>query len=164
MWAPVDENAPGLFVSFPSLKDPANKGKHTAEVVALCNAQAFAPWLHLPAGERPEAYLALKAWVEERMLAQFRRHFPAPAPMLRFHELSTPVARQHFVRSPDGAMYGSEMSAQRLSSDALDVHTPAPGLLLARQDVSGPGIQAACMSGLMAAAAIEPSLLRRLGG
>ena len=162
--APADEDAPGLFVSFPSLKDPANKGKHTAEVVALCDAQAFGRWLHLPAGERPEEYLALKAWVEERLLAQFRRHFPALAPMLRFHELSTPVTQQHFVRSPDGAMYGIEMSAQRLGSDALDVRTPVPGLLLAGQDVSGPGIQAACMSGLLAAAAIEPSLLRRLGG
>jgi all-trans-retinol 13,14-reductase len=162
--APADEDAPGLFVSFPSLKDPANVGKHTAEVVALCDAQAFGPWLHLPAGERPEEYLALKAWIEERMLAQFRRHFPALAPMLRFHELSTPVTQQHFVRSPDGAMVGIEMSARRLGSDALDVRTPVPGLLLAGQDVSGPGIQAACMSGLLAAAAIEPTLLRRLGG
>ena len=162
--APADEDAPGLFVSFPSLKDPANKGKHTAEVLALCDAQAFGPWLHLPVGERPEDYLALKAWVEERLLAQFRRHFPALAPMLRFHELATPVTQQHFVRSPDGAMYGIEMSAKRRGSDALDVRTPVPGLLLAGQDVSGPGIQAACMSGLLAAAAIEPSLLRRLGG
>ena len=162
--APADEDAPGLFVSFPSLKDPANEGKHTAEVLALCDAQAFGPWLHLPVGERPEEYLALKAWVEERLLAQFRRHFPALAPMLRFHELATPVTQQHFVRSPDGAMYGIEMSAQRLGSDALDVRTPVPGLLLAGQDVSGPGIQAACMSGLMAAAAIEPTLLRWLGG
>ena len=162
--APADEDAPGLFVSFPSLKDPANRGKHTAEVVALCDARAFGPWLHLPAAERPKEYLALKARVEERLLAQFRRHFPALAPMLRFHELSTPVTQQHFVRSPDGAMYGIEMSAQRLASDALDVRTPVPGLLLAGQDVSGPGIQAACMSGLLAATAIEPTLLRRLGG
>jgi all-trans-retinol 13,14-reductase len=162
--APADEDAPGLFVSFPSLKDPANKGKHTGEVVALCDARAFAAWLHLPDSERPEDYLALKAWVEERLLAQFRRHFPALAPMLRFHELSTPLTQQHFVRSPDGAMYGIEMSARRLASGALDVRTPVPGLLLAGQDVSGPGIQAACVSGLLAAAAIEPALLRRLGG
>ncbi len=162
--APADEDAPGLFVSFPSLKDPANEGKHTAEVVALCDAQAFGPWLHLPAGARPAQYMALKARVEERLLAQFRRHFPALAPMLEFHELSTPLTQQHFVRSPDGAMYGIEMSAQRLGSDALDVRTPVPGLLLAGQDVSGPGIQAACMSGLLAAAAVEPALLRRLGG
>ena len=96
------------------------------------------------------------------MLAQFRRHFPALAAMLRFHELSTPVTQQHFVRSPDGAMYGLEMSARRLTSRSLDVRTPVPGLLLAGQDVSGAGIQASCMSGLLAAAVIEPSLLRRL--
>jgi all-trans-retinol 13,14-reductase len=161
--APADEDAPGLFVSFPSLKDPACDGKPTGEVIALCDARAFEPWLHLPAGERPQEYLALKAWVEERLLAQFRRHFPALAPMLRFHELSTPVTQQHFVRSPDGAMYGIEMSADRLTSKALDVRTPVPGLLLAGQDVSGAGIQAACVSGVLAAAAIEPSLLGRLG-
>jgi all-trans-retinol 13,14-reductase len=161
---PAVEDAPGLFVSFPSLKDPANAGKHTAEVVALCDVQAFGPWLHLPSGERPEGYAVLKAKIEARVLAQFRRHFPALAPLLRFHELSTPVTQQHFVRTPDGAMYGIEMTARRLESAALDVRTPVPGLLLAGQDVSGPGIQAACMSGLLAAAAIEPTLLRdRLG-
>lgn len=160
--APADEDAPALFVSFPSLKDPAHVGKHTGEVVALCDASSFEPWLHLPAEHRSEEYIALKAWVEDRMLAQFRRHFPALAAMLRFHELSTPVTQQHFVRSPDGAMYGLEMSARRLTSRSLDVRTPVPGLLLAGQDVSGAGIQASCMSGLLAAAVIEPSLLRRL--
>jgi hypothetical protein len=59
---------------------------------------------------------------------------------------------------------GPSDAFQRLASDALNVRTPVPGLLLAGQDVSGPGIQAACMSGLLAAAAIEPTLLRRLGG
>ena len=63
-----------------------------------------------------------------------------------------------------GFAFGIEMSAQRLGTDAFDMRMPVSGLLLAGQDVSGPGIQAACMSGLPAAAAIEPSLLRRLGG
>jgi all-trans-retinol 13,14-reductase len=161
---PADEDAPALFVSFPSLKDPAHVGKHTGEMLAMCDTQTFRPWLHLPRGERPEEYLALKAWVEERMVAQFKRHFPALAPMLRFHELSTPITQKHFVRTFDGAMYGIEMSAKRLGSQALDVRTPVPGLLLAGQDVSGPGVQAACVSGMLAAAPIEPLLLRRMGG
>jgi len=42
------------------------------------------------------------------------------------------------------------------------VRTPVAGLLLAGQDVSGAGVQAAAMSGLMAAAVIEPALLRQL--
>lgn len=155
---PADEDAPGIFVSFPSLKDPGSHGQPTAEVVAVVDATAFAPWLALSDNERPEAYLALKSRVEERLLAQFLRHFPALRPMLRFHELSTPVTQRRYVRSPDGAMYGIEMSAERLTSPALHVRTPLPGLLLAGQDVTSPGVPGAFMGGLLAAASVEPTL------
>ena len=161
---PADEDAPGIFVSFPSLKDPAGQGKPTAEVVAVLDARAFAPWLKLPDNDRPEEYLALKAWVEDRLLTQFLRHFPALRPMLRFHELSTPVTQRCYVRSPDGAMYGIEMSAERMTSPALHVRTPVPGLLLAGQDVVSPGVPGAFMGGLIAAAWVEPSLWTRMRG
>jgi all-trans-retinol 13,14-reductase len=155
---PADDDAPGIFVSFPSLKDPECAGKPTAEVVAAVDAHVFASWLAHADDPRREDYLALKAWIEDRLLSQFLRHFPALAPMLRFHELSTPLTQRHFVRSPEGAMYGIEMSADRLTTPALKVRTPVPGLLLAGQDVIGPGVPAAFMGGLLAAAAIEPSL------
>lgn len=161
---PADEDAPGLFVSFPSLKDPRSGDKPTAEVLALCEAAPFEGWLGRPAGGRPEDYLAFKAWVEARLLTQFGRHFPALAPMIRFHELATPLTQQHYVRAPQGAMYGIVMDAGRLASGALNVRTPVKGLLLAGQDVSGAGVQAAAMSGLMAAAVLEPALLRQLMG
>ena len=60
-------------------------------------------------------------------------------------------------------MYGIEMSVERQGSDALRLRTPVPGLLLAGQDVIGPGVQAAFMGGLMAAATVEPALWRQLG-
>lgn len=160
---PADEDAPSLFVSFPSSKDPAHRGKPTAEIVAPCDARPFARWLHLPPEERPEAYLAFKAWVEERVLAQFGRHFPALAPKVRFHEASTPVTHARFVRTPDGSMYGLEMTGDRLDSPALNIRTPVPGLLLAGQDVLGAGVQPSAISGLLAAAAVDRALLRRLG-
>ena len=59
--------------------------------------------------------------------------------MVRFHELSTPLTQRRYVRSPDGAMYGIEMSAERLTSPALRVCTPVHGLLLAGQDAASPG-------------------------
>ena len=90
--------------------------------------------------------------------------FPALAPMVRFHELSTPLTQRRYVRSPDGAMYGIEMSADRLTTPALRVRTPVRGLLLAGQDVTSPGVAGAFMGGLMAAAALEPALLRQLAG
>lgn len=161
---PAEEDAPGIFVSFPSLKDPAGRGKPTAEVVAVADASAFAPWLELPDNQRPEEYLALKARVEQRLLAQFLRRFPSLQPMVRFHELSTPVTQRRFVRTPEGSMYGIEMSAKRLNSPALHVRTPVAGLLLAGQDVISPGIPGAFMGGLLAAAWVEPSLWGNLHG
>jgi all-trans-retinol 13,14-reductase len=158
---PAYEDAPALYVSFPSLKDP-QAGAPTAEVIALCDAAPFARWMQDDASARSEDYRAFKAWVEERLLAQFLRHFPRLKPMLRFHEMSTPLTQRSFVRAPEGAMYGIEMSAERVASTALDVRTPLPGLLLAGQDVFGAGVPAAAMSGLLAAAAIEPRLLAKL--
>ncbi|SCK30451.1 Phytoene dehydrogenase-related protein [Variovorax sp. HW608] len=160
---PADEDAPGIFVAFPSLKDPESRGRPTAELVAMVDPHVFAPWLARPDGERPQDYLALEARIEERLLSQFLRHFPALKPMLRFHELSTPLTQRRYVRSPGGAMYGIEMSAGRLTSPALHVRTPLPGLLLAGQDVVSPGVQGAFMGGLLAAASLEPALWASLG-
>lgn len=160
--APADEDAPGLFVSFPSLKDPSWQGPHTAEVLALVAPSAFEPWISRPDGPRDEDYLAFKAWVAERLLAQFDRHFPALKPLRRFHEVATPLTQRHFVRTLAGSMYGLEMTGERLTSDVLRLRTPIPGLLLAGQDVMGPGVPAACMSGLMAAATVDPALWKQM--
>lgn len=160
--APASEDAPALFVSFPSAKDPSHLGLPTAEVLALCETPAFDPWLRHGAQHDPDGYQALKQGIESRLLAQFARHFPQLAPRVRFHELATPLTQSRYVRTPDGAMYGLEMNAARLASPALDVRTPVPGLLLAGQDVVGAGVHPCCVSGVLAAAAIEPTLLRLL--
>jgi all-trans-retinol 13,14-reductase len=163
---PADENAPGLFVSFPSLKDPAWAGPPTAEVLALVDREAFAPWIggtgDASAGRKAD-YTHFKQRVASRLLAQFGRHFPALAPMVRFHEAATPRTQQRFTRTVGGAMYGLEMNAARLGSPSLNVRTPVPGLLLAGQDVAGPGVQAAFMAGVMAAAAVDAGVWRDLG-
>jgi all-trans-retinol 13,14-reductase len=159
---PADEDAPGLFVSFPSLKDPAWRGPPTAEVLGIVDRAAFAPWLDAP--QPSDDYAAFKDWIAERLLGQFQRHFPKLAPMVRFHEAATPLTQRRFVRAVGGSMYGIEMSVERQGSDALRLRTPVPGLLLAGQDVMGPGVQAAFMGGLMAAATVEPALWRQLGG
>lgn len=162
---PADEDAPSIFVSFPSLKDAAhdNPQRHTAEVVALCRWDPFAAWAQSSPGHRPEEYEATKAWIAERLLAQFKRHFPRLAPLIDFHELSTPLSQASYVGADRGAMYGIEMSAARLGSDALRARTPIPGLLLAGQDAASMGVQGAFMGGYMAAASLEPRLWLEMG-
>jgi all-trans-retinol 13,14-reductase len=158
---PADEDAPGMFVAFSSLKDPARQGPPTAEVVALVDSAAFAPWLGAQSAQ--EDYQAFKAWVADRLLAQFKRHFPALAPMVRLVEAATPLTQRRFTHTPGGAIYGLEMSPRRLDSPALRVRSPVAGLWLAGQDVMGPGVPAAFMGGLLAAAMVDARVWRDLG-
>jgi len=161
---PADEEAPAMYVSFPSLKDTAHRDSqhHTAEVVTICRWEPFSRWAQGAPGDRPEEYEATKVRIAERLLAQFKRHFPRLAPLIDFYEVSTPLSQASFVAADRGAMYGLEMSAERMSHRALKVRTPLPGLLLAGQDAASPGIQGAFMGGFMAAASIEPRLWREM--
>jgi all-trans-retinol 13,14-reductase len=161
---PVDEGAPSMYVSFPSLKDTAHRDPrhHTAEVVTICRWEPFSRWAQGAPGDRPAEYEAAKTRIAERLLTQFKRHFPRLAPLIDFHEVSTPLSQASFVVADRGAMYGLEMSAERMSHRALDVRTPLPGLLLAGQDAGSPGIQGAFMGGFMAAASVEPRLWRQM--
>jgi len=95
-------------------------------------------------------------------VAQLERWFPALAPMVRFHEVATPLTQRRYTRAPDGATYGLELTGSRLTSPALDVRKPLPSLPLAGQDVFGPGVPAAFMSDMVAAACVEPALWSEL--
>ena len=163
---PADEDAPSMFVSFPSLKDTAHDTpqRHTAEIVAICRWDVFAAWSGSSPGHRPEEYEATKAWIAERLLAQFKRHFPRLSPLIDFHELSTPLSQASYVGAERGAMYGIEMSAARLRSNALRARTPIRGLFLAGQDAASMGVQGAFMGGYMAAASLEPRLWLEMKG
>lgn len=163
---PEVTDIPILFVSFPSLKDPKHeageKQKHTAEVLTAVNWEVFSKWEKSRHGARPEDYTALKQFVEEKMLDQFRRYFPEIASLITYHELSTPLSMAHFVRRQQGTSYGLETTPRRFLSRCLNVRTPIKGLYLAGQDVVTPGIAGAMMGGILAAAAIDPRIFRQL--
>ena len=74
------------------------------------------------------------------------------------------MTQRRFVGAVGGSMYGVEMTVERLANDALRRRTPVPAdLLLAGQDVMGPGVQAASMGRLMAAKTVEPALRKAMG-
>lgn len=162
----AEASAPGLFVSFPSLKDPRHDPgvtlKHTAELIALTDWDAFSQWASSRLGNRPPEYRAFKEVIENNLVAQFCRRFPALAPMIRYRELSTPLSTAAFTGAAEGAMYGLETTPRRFLSRALGPRTPVRGLFLAGQDVVSPGVAGAMMGGVLAAAAVEPRLFSRV--
>lgn len=158
---------PTMFVSFPSLKDsghdPGPRLRHTAEAVVLTRWEHFRPWEDSAPRQRPAQYASLKAGIERNLLDAFRAHFPLMAPLIRCHEISTPLSTAAFVNARQGAMYGLETTPRRLLARSLGAKTPVPGLFLAGQDVATPGVVGAMMGGMLAAAAIDPRVHTHLG-
>jgi all-trans-retinol 13,14-reductase len=154
------------MVSFPSLKDPGHqpgeRKQHSGEVVAFTTWDAVAEWAKEAPGERSATYAAFKTKVETSLLAAFTARFPALAPLAVFRELATPLATATVTGHEQGAFYGLETTPRRMLSRALGAKTPLPGLYLAGQDVATPGIAGAMYGGLLAAAAIEPRVLRQI--
>jgi len=158
--------APGIFVSFATLKDPKHdpgvRLRHTAQVVAFVPWKIFSPWQDSTPGRRPTAYAELKSVIEQKLLAQFQRHFPALAKMVVYQELSTPLTTTAFTGAASGASYGLETSPRRFLSGSLRAKTPLRGLYLTGQDVCSDGVIGAMWGGVFAAAAVEPRVFMHL--
>ena len=165
IWSdPGATEAPGLFVSFPSLKDlkhaEGENQKHTGEVAAWVAWDKFSKWKESSHSSRPDDYEELKERIGERMLEQFKRHFPAIAPLITYYEVSTPLSMKHYVSREQGSSYGLETTPKRFLSRSLGIKTPIKRLYLAGQDVVTPGITGAMMGGILAAAAIDYRIFR----
>ncbi len=168
--APIPD-APVLYCSFPSLKDPEHDPgpelRHTAEVVTFVPWERFAGWLGSRWQKRGPDYDAFKKRLEQSLLDQLLRRMPGLRPMVDHVELSTPLSTDHFVRPTRGSIYGLEPTPERFANPYLRPRTPIPGLFMAGSDVATVGVIGAMMGGVLAAASAEPvravALLRSLG-
>ncbi|MEM9073454.1 MAG: NAD(P)/FAD-dependent oxidoreductase [Myxococcota bacterium] len=153
-------DAPVLYCSFPSLKDPEHdpgpEVRHTGEVVTFAPWETFAPFRDARWHKRGEVYEELKIKVKDAMLAQFLRHMPQLEPMIRHVELSTPASTHHFVRPMNGSIYGLEPTPGRFKNDWLRPRSPIPGLFFGGSEVSTVGVIGAMMGGALAVASAEP--------
>jgi all-trans-retinol 13,14-reductase len=167
IWTAADgEPIPMMFVSFPSLKDPAHdpgpSNKHTGEIFVLADWSSVTEFVAGSADEHADDWVAFKQRIESRMMEFFARKFPSLTPLVVYRELGTPLATVSFTGHEKGGFYGVETTPRRMLSDALNARTPVPGLFLAGQDVMTPGIAGAFAGGLYGAAAIDPRVFQKL--
>jgi all-trans-retinol 13,14-reductase len=170
-WAIDDPGgeAPVLYTSFPSLKDPehdpGHEQRHTGEVVTFVPYEAFERWREARWMHRGPDYEALKADLTARMLKQLFRHMPGLESLVAYAELSTPLSAEHFVRATRGAIYGLEPTPERFANPWLRPASPVRDLYLAGSDMASGGVMGAFVGGLLAVVAAEPwatvALLRR---
>jgi all-trans-retinol 13,14-reductase len=156
----VQRQAPVLFNSFPSLKDPAHDPgphlRHTGEAITFVPWESFAPWAGTRWQRRGPGYDEFKATLTRSLLEQYAGHYPRLGPMIRHAELSTPLSTHHFARSHHGSIYGLAAEPWRFLGGSLLPRTPIRRLYLAGADVMTPGIAGAMGGGVLAVLAAEP--------
>ena len=159
------EPIPMMFVSFPSLKDPAHdpgpSNKHTGEILVWADWSSVAEFAAGGAKARADEWAAFKQNIESKMMEYFVEKFPALASFIVYRELGTPLATASFTGHEKGGFYGVETTPRRMLSDALNARTPVPGLFLSGQDVMSPGIAGALSGGMFGAAAIDPRIFQK---
>ena len=148
----------GCFLTITSLKDrgkqkvsESGRPIHTIELFALTATEPFASDAGT-FGRRSEAYAARKAELTDRMITLGERVIPGLRDALVFHELGTPATNQHYVRSIDGNMYGTEKTLSQVGPFAHRVAGPIDGLFLCGASTMSHGVVGAGYSGLIAAA------------
>lgn len=153
-------DAPILYCSFPSLKDPHHdpgpEQLHTGEVVTFVPWEAFDGLDEGRPMKRGDRYDAFKERLTASLLQQFLRHLPELEPMIAHAELSTPLSTEHWVRPMRGSIYGIEPTPERFRCRPLRPKAPIKGLYFGGSEVSGVGVVGAMMGGVLAAAAVEP--------
>jgi all-trans-retinol 13,14-reductase len=167
IWSTADEDLiPMMFVSFPTLKDPAHdpgpSNRHTAELLVWADWSSVADFAAKGTEALATEWANFRQRIESRLMERFAEKFPALAPLVVYRELGTPLATAAFTGHEKGAFYGVETTPRRILSDALSARTPVPGLFLTGQDVLSPGIAGALSGGMLGAAAIDPRVLRHL--
>ncbi len=153
-------DAPCLYSSFPSLKDPKHdpgpEERHTGEVVTFVPWERFSQWVDTRWKKRGASYDEFKKELTEHMLEQFLRHMPELRPMIDVVELSTPVSTDNFTRPMAGSIYGLEPTPARFACPWLRPRSPIPGLFFAGSEVATVGVIGAMMGGVLSAISAEP--------
>jgi len=161
---PSDE-APVLFCSFPSIKDPAHDPgpdqHHTGEAITFVPWEAFAPWIGTKWQRRGPEYEGFKQELSDRLLQQYLRHYPGLESLVDHVEMSTPLSTSHFAAADRGSIYGLGTEPARFRDTTLAPKTSVKGLYLGGADAGAPGVVGALTGGVLAAVAAEPIVASR---
>jgi all-trans-retinol 13,14-reductase len=154
------EQAPVMFCSFPSTKDPTHESgeqmRHTGEAITFVPWEAFSDWEGTRWSRRGGTYDSFKQRITDAILEQYLDRYPDLAPYVDHAELSTPLSTNHFTGAFRGSIYGLGTEPDRFTDETLLPRTAVKGLYLAGSDAGTPGITGALIGGALAAVAAEP--------
>jgi len=156
--ADPEQPFPGLFISFPSAKDPEfaqrHPGRATIEVVTVAPYGWFERWAQTRWKRRGADYDELKQSLAARLRTELERNVPAVRGKIDYCELSTPLSTRQFANYLQGQVYGPACTPERFRARALSPRTTVGGLYLTGADAAMPGVTGALVGGALAASAV----------
>jgi all-trans-retinol 13,14-reductase len=154
----IDAPLPGVYISFPSAKDPDFQRRHprksTIEAITMLSNLAFDRWGETRWKRRGDQYDALKERLSARLLAELQRQAPSVVGNIAYTELSTPLTTRHFMNYGHGEIYGTASTPARFQMRDLGSRTPIHGLYLTGQDAASLGVVGALYGGVIGASAV----------
>jgi all-trans-retinol 13,14-reductase len=151
----IDAPLPGVYLSFPSAKDPdfqrRHPGRGAVEAITMLPYATFERWGDTRWKRRGDEYDALKERLAARLLAELERQASAVVDNIAYTELSTPVTTRHFMNYGHGEIYGIASTPERFLTRALGARTPIRGLYLTGQDAASLGVVGALYGGVIGA-------------
>lgn len=141
------------YLSFPSLKD-STATRHTAEILAFVEPEAFSGWSDTRWQRRGAEYSALKERISQGLVSLVDRHYPGFADLVDVCEVSTPLTVQGFTGYPSGGFADLAATPERFRQQLVPARSPVSGLWSTGADVCSLGIVGALMGGVVAAAAV----------
>ena len=136
--------ARGSYITSASLKDPGHASFHAPPGITNVEVMTLVPgdsalWgaSHLAAEgwryhDEPR-YRALKASLEDQMVARFAGLFPDAASRIVFRESSTPLSHVRFTRATGGTGYGIAATPDQFMKNRPGYRGPLPGLYPVRR-------------------------------
>ena len=156
--ADPEQPFPGLFISFPSAKDPEfaqrHPGRATIEVVTVAPYGWFERWADTRWKRRGPDYDAFKQSLAARLRTELERHVPAVRGKIDYCELSTPLSTRQFANYLEGQVYGPACMPERFRARALSPRTTVRNLYLTGADAAVPGVTGALVGGALAASGV----------
>jgi len=153
-----DTDFPGVYISFPSAKDPTFNdrfpGHSTIDVITFAPYDWFTGWEQTHWHKRGIDYEKFKEDIQSRLLRVLYRYVPSVQHRVIHAELSTPLTTRDFTNYAHGEIYGLAHTPDRFRLRALGPRTPVRGLYLTGQDAAVCGVTGAVSGGILAASVV----------
>ncbi len=146
---------PGVFISCTTLKDPTSfDGRyHCIEAITFINYDSFNQFKK-ETELRSTAYTQFKERLAQKIINSLEKVVPGISSKIVQKELGTPVTNEHYIRSTNGCVYGTEKSFMQTGPFSFKAKSEIENLYLCGSSILSHGVAGASYSGVQTAAII----------